>query len=83
MTDEKKIYKHETRSLYDLSVCLALGARLVAVDRSNPKSHKFFLESEDVDLNQASLDLASKKLIINAYELLDAYSRAKTIIHSS
>jgi hypothetical protein len=79
---EKKIYKHETKSMYNLAVCLALGANLVKVDRSDVKFFKFYLESETVDLEEKTLLLTSRKLEINAYDLLEAYSRAKSIVHS-
>lgn len=82
-TSDKKIYKHKTKSIYELATCLALGAKVVSVDReTNIRFYEFSLESETVDLEKACLELASKILTINAYELLDAFTRAKSIIHS-
>lgn len=81
--DENKIYKHETKSMYELAVCLALGAQIDKVDRvTDVRFFKFFLSSKTVDLEQACLKLASKTLEINAYDLLEAYSRAKSVVHA-
>lgn len=79
--DEKTIYKFNTKSLDELAVMLASGADLVKVDRTT-RFYTFFLESEKIDLEQISLQLASKKLVMNAAELLSAYKRAKSVSHS-
>lgn len=77
------VYKHETKSMYELAVCLAFGARVVKVDReTDRKFYKFWLESDTVDLEKKTLELASRTLQVNAYDLLEAYGRAKSIVHS-
>lgn len=81
--DEKKIFKHETKSLDELSVLLALGAEVKQVDRnSDSRFYKFFLETDKFDMEKTTLALASKTLTVNAYDLLEAGRRAKSIIHA-
>lgn len=78
----EKISKHETKSLDELAVMLALGASLDKVDRGG-RFYTFYLSSTSIDLEEISLKLASKSLEINAAELLSAYKRAKSISHST
>ncbi len=82
-TPEKTVYRYSTRSIYEFAVCLAVGAEIVSVDRETDIRHyRFHVKSESVDLEKKALELQSKTLVMNAYELLDAYGRAKSVIHS-
>lgn len=90
MTDEKKIdqanetpvFKYETKSLDEFAVLLSLGAEVVSVDRvTDSKFYRFSLSS-GWDMEKTTLELASKKLTVNAYELCEAMRRAKSIVHS-
>lgn len=74
---------YETRSLDELAVLLALGAEVVKVDRvSDPRFYKFYLEGEQ-DLERQALSFTSRKLMVNAADLLDARRRANSIVHAS
>lgn len=76
-------YRYDTKSLDEFTVLLALGANLTKVDRlTDTRFYTFSLESETIDLEKKTLELASKTLEINAYQLLDAGRRAKSVIHS-
>ena len=88
MTTEEKIYEFETKSLDDLSVCLALGAEVVKVDRNSDARFFTFYLRGDFDMEAVSLQLASKTLkvcvgdrVIDAYDLLEAVRRAKSVVH--
>lgn len=75
-------FKYETKSLDEFAVLLSLGAEVVRVDRvSDPKFFKFHLTSE-WDMEKKTLELASRTLTVNAYELCEAMRRAKSVIHS-
>lgn len=80
-TEEVKKYRYETKSLDEFAVLLAMGAKIVDVDRkTDDRFYKFTLEGI-FDLEKATFDLASRTLVVNAYELCDALRRAKSIIH--
>lgn len=82
--DNEKVYRYSTRSIYEFTVCLALGATIVSVDReTDPRHFEFTVESKTIDLEKKALELASRTLVMNAYELLDAYGRAKSVVHSN
>lgn len=81
---EEKTYTYETKSLDTLATLLALGAEVTKIDKeTDQRFFTFYLESKTVDLEKQALALASKTLVVNAYELLDAYRRSKSIIHSN
>lgn len=76
-------YKYNTKSLDEFITSLALGAEVVKVDRlTDPRFFTFYLESETVDLEKKMLELASRTLEINAYTILDAGRRAKSVVHA-
>ena len=80
---DEQVYTYETKSLKEFAVLLALGATISKIDRkTDTRFFKFYLESTTVDLEKKALEFASKTLVINAYELLDAYRRATEIVHS-
>ena len=76
-------YTYETKSLDEFAVLMALGAEVVHVDRiTDPRFFKFSLRSDVIDLEKKALELASKTLEINAYQLCDAMRRCKSVVHS-
>lgn len=80
ITEEK--YTYETKSLDEFAVALALGAEVVSVDRKGDDRFFTFHLRGDFDMEKVSLQLASKTLQINAYDLCEALRRAKSIVHS-
>jgi hypothetical protein len=77
------MYKYETKSLDEFAVLLGLGARVVKVNReTGDRFFSFSLESDALDLEAKALEHASKTLVMNTTDLLDAYKRAKSIVHS-
>lgn len=81
MDNEKKTYEYETKSIKELAVLLCLGADLTKVIKGEERFLKFALKA-DFDLEAKALELASGKLMVNANDLLSAYERSKSIIHS-
>lgn len=82
-TEEKKCFTYETKSLDDLAVALALGAEVVDVVRERPDDRFFtFHLRGPFDIKTIALQLASRTLTINAYDVLEANRRAKSLVHS-
>lgn len=79
---EEKIFVYETRSLDDLAVALALGAEVVDVDKKTGERFFTFYLKGSFDIKAAALKLASRTLEMNAYDLLEANRRAKSLVHS-
>lgn len=82
MITEEKTYTYETKSLDEFAVALALGAEVVSVDRKDDDRFFTFHLRSDFDMEKIALQLASKTLKINAYDLCEALRRAKSIVHS-
>ena len=80
--EEKKVYTHETKSLDDLAVALALGAEVVDVVRKADDRFLTFHLKAAFDIKAVTLKLASRTLELNAYDVLEANRRAKSIVHS-
>lgn len=75
-------FKYETKSLDEFAVLLSLGAEVVSVDRlTDSKFYRFSLSS-GWDMEKKTLELASRTLQVNAYDLCEAMRRAKSVIHS-
>lgn len=82
MDNAEKTYEYETRSLDNFAVALALGANVVKVDREvGDRFYTFHLRGS-FDMEEMALQLASRTLVINAYDLCEALRRSKSIIHS-
>lgn len=79
---EEKVYTFETRSLDDLAVALALGAEVTDVQKKPGDKFLTFHLKGRFDIKAVSLKLASRTLEINAYDVLEANRRAKSIVHS-
>lgn len=80
--EDKVEYKYETKSLDEFAVLLSMGAEVVNVDRvTDTRFYKFTLAGS-WDMEKTTLEFASKKLKINAYELCEAMRRCKSIVHS-
>jgi hypothetical protein len=62
---------------------MALGAKIVGVKREKEDDRflTFMFEGE-IDMEAIALQLASKTLVVNAADLLDANKRMKSVIHS-
>lgn len=76
------VFKYETKSLDEFAVLLSLGAEVVSVDRlTDSKFYRFSLSS-GWDMEKKTLELASRTLQVNAYDLCEAMRRAKSVIHS-
>jgi hypothetical protein len=82
MITEEKTYRYNTKSLDEFSVCLALGAEVVDVDREGDDRFFTFHLKASFDMEKTALQLASKTLTVNAYDLCEALRRAKSLIHS-
>lgn len=82
-TNTEKTYEYETKSLDEFAVALSIGAEITKVDRvKDPKFYTFYLKHETIDIEKIALQLASRTLTVNAYELCEAMRRAKSVIHS-
>lgn len=83
METKEELKKYSTKSIYPAACVLALGAEIVGVKKEKPDD-KFltFMFTGTFDMDEVALKLASKTLEINAYELLEAYGRLKSLIHS-
>lgn len=80
--EEKKVFTYRTRSLDEFAVALSKGAKVVGVERKpDDRFFTFHLES-DFDMEEVALQLASRTLVVNAYDLCEALRRAKSIVHS-
>ena len=79
---EEKTFKYETKSLDDFAVALALGAEVVSVDRKDDDRFFTFHLKASFDIEKMALQLASKTLTVNAYDLCEALRRAKSIVHN-
>jgi hypothetical protein len=79
--EEQKVFTYRTRSLDEFAVALALGAKVVGVERrEDERFFTFHLEGE-FDMEKTSLELASRTLTINAYDLCEGLRRAKAVVH--
>jgi hypothetical protein len=76
---ENQIYR--TKSLDEFAVALALNAEVVGVDRASDDRFFTFILKCDFDMEKIALQLASRTLVINAYDLCEALRRAKSVIH--
>jgi hypothetical protein len=79
---EEKIFTYETKSLDDLAVALAMGAEVVDVVRKPEDRFFTFHLKGSFDIKAVALKLASRTLELNAYDVLEANRRAKSIVHS-
>lgn len=85
--EESKIvesaFTYKTRSLFELATCLSLGAELTGRFHENPddKFYTFVLKA-GFDMEKTVLQLASRTLVGNVYDVLEAYQRAKSIVHA-
>lgn len=83
METKEESKKYSTQSIYPAACVLALGAEIVGVKRESPEDRFLtFIFQGSFDMEAVALKLASKTLEVNAYELLEAYGRLKTLIHS-
>ena len=82
VTKAEERFTYKTKSLDEFAVALALGAEATGVKREKPddKFLTFYLQA-DFDINEIALQLASRTLKINAYDLCDAMRRAKAVVH--
>jgi hypothetical protein len=81
-TEEVKVYKYKTRSLDEFAVALAKGAKVTGVERkADDRFFTFHLES-NFDMEEVAMQLASRTLVVNAYDLCEALRRAKSLVHS-
>lgn len=83
METKEEPKKYSTKSIDSAACVMALGARIVGVKREE-KEDRFltFLFEGNFDMEKIALELASKTLTLNAYELLEAARRLKSIVHS-
>lgn len=81
-TEEKKVFSYRTRSLDEFAVALSLGAEVVGVERKDDDRFFTFHLRGDFDMEKIALQLASRTLVVNAYDLCEALRRAKSIVHS-
>lgn len=75
-------YEYRTKSLDEFAVALAMGAEVVAVDRVSDDRFFTFTLRGDFDIEGIALQLASRTLQINAYDLCEALRRAKSVVHN-
>lgn len=82
--EPKESTKYSTKSIDSAACVMALGARIVGVKREKEEDRflTFFFES-NFDMEKIALDLASKVLTVNAYELLEAARRLKSLVHQT
>lgn len=80
--EEAKVYSYKTRSLDEFAVALALGAEVTGVERKPEDRFFTFHLKGRFDMEKVALQLASRTLTINAFELCEALRRAKSLIHS-
>jgi hypothetical protein len=75
--------KYSTKSIDSAACVMALGAKIVGVKREKEDDRflTFMFEGE-IDMEAIALQLASKTLVVNAADLLDANKRMKSVIHS-
>ena len=79
---EKTTYSYKTRSLDEFAVALALGAEVTGVSKDNPDERFFTFHLRGAfDIEKTALALASKTLVVNAYDLCEALRRAKSLVH--
>jgi hypothetical protein len=81
-TEEQKVFTYQTKSLDDLAVALAMGAEVVDVVREAGDRFFTFHLKGSFDIKAVALKLASRTLEMNAYDVLEANRRAKSIVHS-
>lgn len=84
MVTKEETKKYSTKSIDSAACVMALGARIVGVRREKPEDRflTFIFEGE-FDMEGVALQLASKSLSINAYDLLEAARRLKSVVHSA
>lgn len=80
---KEELKKYSTKSIGTASCVMALGARIVGVKREQEDDRFLtFMFEATFDMDKIALEFASKTLTINAVDLLDAYGRMKSVIHS-
>lgn len=76
--------KYHTKSMDSAACVMALGARVVGVkrEREDDRFLTFYFEGT-FDMEKVALELASKTLNINAYDVLESQRRLKSLIHQN
>lgn len=82
--EPKDTNKYQTKSIDSAACVMAKGAKIVGVKREKEEDRFLtFIFEGSFDMEATALELASKTLMINAADLLDANKRLKSVIHSS
>lgn len=82
--EPKESTKYSTKSIDSAACVMALGARIVGVKREKEEDRFLtFLFESNFDMEKTALELASKTLTINAYDLLEAARRLKSVVHQT
>lgn len=83
-TTKEETKKYSTKSIDSAACVMALGARIVGAKREKEED-KFltFIFEGEFDMEATALQLASKTLTVNAYDLLEAARRLKSVVHSA
>jgi hypothetical protein len=82
--ETKDTQKYQTKSIDSAACIMAKGARIVGVKRESPEDRflTFIFEGE-FDMEAIALQHASRTLLLNTADLLDANKRMKSVIHST
>ncbi|MHA2246911.1 MAG: DUF5659 domain-containing protein [Candidatus Hodarchaeales archaeon] len=72
-----------TRDIYLAAVWMALGAKFIKADRTDPKHQVFYFESDALDFEDVEKQWTNAELTVNAIQFKDAIQRMKGIIYSS
>lgn len=80
--EKLEVFTYETRSLDDAAVALALGAEVYDMKREVGERFFTFYLRGGFDIKSVALQLASRTLKINAYDVLEANRRIKSLVHS-
>lgn len=83
-TIQEEVKKYSTKSIDSAACVMAKGARIVGVKREKEDDRFLtFIFESSFDMEKIALELASKTLVINAADLLDANKRLKSLIHQT
>ncbi len=71
-----------TKDIYLAAAFLALGAKLVGIDRTDRQHQEFQFDPQNLDLDHVINLYMNRELFINVNDYRDAFQRIKSALHS-